>query len=40
MEKQNFSAEAFSWNRVRSTDELGTFVARKLSSLEFVTLED
>ena len=30
----------FSWQRLRSTEELGDFVSRRLAALEYVTLED
>ena len=30
----------FSWQRLRSTEELGDFVSRRLAALEYVSLED
>jgi len=30
----------FSWQRLRSTDELGDFVSRHLATLDHVSLED
>lgn len=38
IEKQNKS-NLFSWSRLRTTEELGDFVSRKLAALDTVSLD-
>jgi len=40
MSPKNETLLPFSWQRLRSTEELGDFITRHLAALECVSLED
>lgn len=40
MSPEDETPSLFSWQRLRSTEELGNFVNRRLAALEYITLED
>ena len=40
MSPEDKTPSLFSWQRLRSTEELGDFISRRLTALEYVTLED
>jgi hypothetical protein len=40
MSLENETPSLFSWQRLRSTEELGDFISRRLAALEYVSLED
>jgi hypothetical protein len=40
MSPENETSSLFSWQRLRSREEIVDFINRRLAALEFVTLED
>jgi hypothetical protein len=40
MPSESEAAPLFSWQRLRTTEELGDFISRRLAALECVSLED
>jgi hypothetical protein len=40
MSPENEASSLFSWQRLRSAEELGDFINRHLAALECITLED